>query len=66
MTKPDATASSLSGRVPTSREDRLAERLRDNLRRRKAQARALASAGSDPAEPQADPDVALSKPPASG
>jgi hypothetical protein len=29
------------GKPPTTREERLAARLRDNLRRRKAQARAL-------------------------
>lgn len=45
-----------------TREERLAARLRDNLRRRKAQARALGEVEADPA---ADAG-ALSKPPASG
>ena len=44
MTKPPAS---------TAREERLAEQLRANLRRRKAQARALAP---DPSDPLAAPD----------
>ena len=57
-----------AGSAP-SREDRLAAKLRENLRRRKAQARAL---GADPA-PAAGPaaahgesDAALPKSPPSG
>ena len=35
-----------------SREERLAQRLRENLRRRKAQARALGAAGSEEPGPE--------------
>jgi len=41
---------------PPSREDRLAQRLRENLRRRKAQARALAQ-GEDEAGSQSPPET---------
>ena len=34
---------------PLSREERLAQRLRENLHRRKAQARAMADTGESPA-----------------
>ncbi len=33
-----------------TREERLAHRLRENLRRRKAQARAMGAAGDEPSE----------------
>ena len=53
MTKPPAS---------TAREERLAEQLRTNLRRRKAQARALAP--DEPPDPLADPDpLAEAEPP---
>ncbi len=48
--------------APT-REERLAAKLRENLRRRKAQARAAGMAGAEP--PSAAPDDPLSKPPPS-
>ncbi|MEI6640529.1 MAG: hypothetical protein WCL10_00735 [Novosphingobium sp.] len=42
-----------SGDKPAlAREERLAQRLRENLRRRKAQARALGAAGEDDASSQ--------------
>ncbi len=44
-----------------TREERLAMRLRDNLRRRKAQARALAGSGPDAGEPTGESGAPLSK-----
>jgi len=41
--------------APTTREERLAAKLRENLRRRKAQARALETGESSPALPKPDP-----------
>lgn len=38
--------------APQSREERLAERLRENLRRRKQQARELAGGSTDGPKPQ--------------
>lgn len=60
-----------AGAMPT-REERLAAKLRENLRRRKVQARALDGnplRAADPAAPDpdaaAESDAALSKPPPS-
>lgn len=50
MTRPDDPAmQARTGAAGESREERLARQLRENLRRRKAQARAL-KAGSDDGE----------------
>ena len=47
---------------PLTREERLAAKLRENLRRRKAQARAAGAAGAEPpAGPAGAPDEGLSK-----
>ena len=48
-----AKALPMTGTARTSREDRLAAKLRENLRRRKAQGRALGEA------PSSDPDRPL-------
>ncbi len=61
MTDPIRPAPGSNGPAPTSREERLAAKLRENLRRRKAQARAQ----TPPAPPEPAPgeeSAALSKP----
>ena len=55
----------MSGKTDTTREERLAAKLRENLRRRKVQARAIGGAGGA-AEPAADSGAPLSKSDPSG
>jgi hypothetical protein len=52
MAKP-VTGSEPSQAKPDSRSERLAAALRENLRRRKAQARGRATGGESPADPPA-------------
>jgi hypothetical protein len=55
----------MSAEKPPSREERLAQRLRENLHRRKAQARALSvslSHGAETGESQGTPGVPKSPP----
>jgi hypothetical protein len=47
---------------PLSREERLAARLRENLKRRKAQARAMGSTDAAPGESGDSPETGLSNP----
>lgn len=47
---------------PMTREERLAARLRDNLKRRKAQARAMDAADANAAESPDSPETGLSNP----
>ncbi len=47
---------------PTSREERLAARLRENLKRRKAQARAMGTVDVMAAESPDSPETGLSNP----
>ncbi|WP_197423818.1 hypothetical protein [Novosphingobium sp. CCH12-A3] len=47
-------------KTPMTREERLAARLRENLKRRKAQARAMGSASGSEAESPDSPETGLS------
>jgi hypothetical protein len=49
-------------KTPMTREERLAERLRENLRRRKAQARAMDAGSRSDAESADSPESGLSNP----
>jgi hypothetical protein len=49
-------------KTPMTREERLAARLRENLRRRKAQARAMGAADGLPGESPDSPETGLSNP----
>jgi hypothetical protein len=47
-------------KTPMTREERLAARLRENLKRRKAQARAMGSASESESESPDSPETGLS------
>ncbi|WP_176217945.1 hypothetical protein [Novosphingobium sp. B1] len=49
-------------KTPMTREERLAARLRENLRRRKAQARAMGSVDGAASESADSPETGLSNP----
>ncbi|MBC2670292.1 hypothetical protein ACFOON_17405 [Novosphingobium piscinae] len=71
MTSPSIPSPDMPrGSAPPNREERLAAKLRENLRRRKVQARALGGTGDGAEQGAADPagesDGALSKPDPSG